>query len=74
MDESLSSEFLERIFSHGATSEYSNTSNRTFGSGRGDESSRDNSMELGGYYFPDEEKIQQAMRPSDTFNQALSSL
>ena len=31
-------------------------------------------MELGGYYFPDEEKVQQAMRPSKTFSQALASL
>ena len=31
-------------------------------------------MELGGYYFPDEEKVQQAMRPSETFSQALASL
>jgi isocitrate dehydrogenase len=31
-------------------------------------------MELGGYYFPDEEKVQAAMRPSETFNQALASL
>lgn len=31
-------------------------------------------MELGGYYFPSEEKVQQAMRSSETFNQALARL
>ena len=31
-------------------------------------------MDLGGYYFPDEEKAASAMRPSGTFNQILASL
>ena len=31
-------------------------------------------MELGGDYFPDQEKVQQAMRPSETLSQALASL
>ncbi len=31
-------------------------------------------VDLGGYYHPDDEKLQQAMRPSVTFNEALSAL
>jgi isocitrate dehydrogenase len=29
------------------------------------------SIDIGGYYLPDEEKIQKAMRPSETFNAIL---
>ena len=31
-------------------------------------------MDLGGYYLPDDEKVATAMRPSQTFNNALASL
>jgi isocitrate dehydrogenase len=31
-------------------------------------------MDVGGYYWPDRERATQAMRPSETFNQALSEL
>ena len=31
-------------------------------------------MDLGGYYLPDDEKVATAMRPSQTFNDALASL
>ncbi len=31
-------------------------------------------VDLGGYYFPDDEKASQAMRPSATFNAALAAL
>ena len=31
-------------------------------------------MDLGGYYFPDDEKAAAAMRPSQTFNDALASI
>lgn len=31
-------------------------------------------QELGGYYFPSEEKVRQAMRPSKTFNKLLQDL
>ena len=30
--------------------------------------------DIGGYYFPDDKKANAAMRPSDTFNQILSSI
>ena len=32
------------------------------------------SVDIGGYFFADPEKIKQAMRPSETFNNALASL
>ena len=31
-------------------------------------------MDLGGYYFPDENKVSAAMRPSKTFNQVLATI
>ena len=31
-------------------------------------------IDIGGYYFPDEDKAVAAMRPSETFNSLLSSL
>ena len=31
-------------------------------------------MDLGGYYFPDENKASSAMRPSETFNQVLATI
>jgi isocitrate dehydrogenase len=31
-------------------------------------------VDLGGYYFPDENKASSAMRPSETFNQALATI
>ena len=31
-------------------------------------------VDLGGYYFPDENKASSAMRPSETFNQALETI
>jgi isocitrate dehydrogenase len=31
-------------------------------------------MDIGGYYFPNEEKVSAAMRPIETFNQALEGL
>ena len=33
-----------------------------------------NPVELNGYYYPDDQKASQAMRPSETFNQALALL
>ena len=33
-----------------------------------------NPVDIGGYYFPDEEKVSAAMRPSQTFNQILDSI
>lgn len=30
--------------------------------------------DIGGYYLPDDEKANAAMRPSDTFNEALASM
>ena len=36
-------------------------------------SAQGKAMDLGGYYFPNEEKVAAAMRPSSTFNEALSS-
>jgi isocitrate dehydrogenase len=31
-------------------------------------------MDVGGYYYPSEEKVRAAMRPSQTFNDALAEL
>lgn len=31
-------------------------------------------VDMGGYYHPDTEKVEKAMRPSETFNQALASV
>ncbi len=31
-------------------------------------------MDIGGYYFPDEKRANQAMRPSETFNADLATL
>ena len=35
---------------------------------------QDSPVDLGGYYFPDENKASSAMRPSETFNQALATI
>jgi isocitrate dehydrogenase len=32
------------------------------------------SVDIGGYYFPDPDKAIQALRPSQTLNEAISSL
>jgi isocitrate dehydrogenase len=31
-------------------------------------------VDIGGYYHPDRQRVAEAMRPSQTFNQALSDL